>query len=120
TPERSKYLASLTRGFLYRLSSSSTTGSNIEWEGLNPLPVFSNLPTLIGFGIHDHDTFEMACRQANGAIIGTGFIRYLNSVLNQKATKAITKEARYQLIHTLCKNFVGQIRSTRKKNHLEI
>jgi tryptophan synthase alpha chain len=34
-----------------------------------------NSPTIIGFGISDQQTFETACRHANGAIIGSAFIR---------------------------------------------
>ena len=32
-------------------------------------------PVLVGFGIKDKASFEAACRYANGAIIGTAYIR---------------------------------------------
>jgi tryptophan synthase alpha chain len=32
-------------------------------------------PTLIGFGIKDNATFSKACQYANGAIIGSQFVR---------------------------------------------
>jgi tryptophan synthase alpha chain len=36
-----------------------------------------NNPVLIGFGIRDKATFDAASRHANGAIIGTAYIRAL-------------------------------------------
>ncbi|MFA5817246.1 MAG: tryptophan synthase subunit alpha [Bacteroidales bacterium] len=116
--DRAKYLASLSRGFIYLLSSSSTTGGKYSpvREDLRVLPSrFSReadgfLPTLIGFGIHDHETFEMACRHANGAIIGTGFIRWLTANLKRQEKGHVTKDVRQQQINILCENFVDQIR----------
>ena len=35
-------------------------------------------PTLIGFGIHDKTTFDVACQYADGAIVGSAYIRALN------------------------------------------
>jgi tryptophan synthase alpha chain len=32
---------------------------------------------LIGFGISNHETFETACKYANGAIIGSAYIKAL-------------------------------------------
>lgn len=106
SPDRAKYLASLSRGFIYLLSSSSTTGGKYSpvRKDLRDL-ITSGLPILIGFGIHDHDTFEMACNQANGAIIGTGFIRHLNANLGQ-----VEPDQRQNQIDKLCENFVAQIR----------
>jgi len=121
-PERAKYLASLSRGFIYLLSSSATTGTAVG-EGLfldppHPLPPLPRslrsrergMPTLIGFGIHDHETFEMACRQANGAIIGTAFIRHLNSSLSRKGEEILTDETRQEQVDEICKSFIDQIR----------
>ncbi|MEL6631438.1 MAG: tryptophan synthase subunit alpha, partial [Bacteroidota bacterium] len=34
-------------------------------------------PRLIGFGISDHQTFSAACQYAQGAIIGSAFIKAL-------------------------------------------
>jgi len=109
-PERAEYLASLSRGFLYLLSSSSTTGSNYSpvREGLSSLPTsqgISTLPSLVGFGIHDQKTFKHACGLANGAIIGTAFVRLLGGIDSR-----LTGENRHKEIHLICKQFVNQIR----------
>jgi tryptophan synthase alpha chain len=36
-------------------------------------------PRLIGFGIHDKTSYDSACRYSHGAIVGSAFIRALNS-----------------------------------------
>ena len=86
TPETSegriRKLDELSSGFLYAVSSSSTTGSDkkmtdvksylLKLKGLN----LKN-PVLVGFGIRDRSSFEAACTNANGAIIGTAYIKAL-------------------------------------------
>ena len=45
-------------------------------------------PVLVGFGIKDKQTFETACKYANGAIIGTAYIKALEHEADvQEATK---------------------------------
>lgn len=83
TPDdRILYLDSLSSGFLYAVSSSSTTGNisktiNNE-EYLNRI---GNLnlknPVFIGFGIKDRNDFEMVTKQADGGIIGTAFVKIM-------------------------------------------
>lgn len=82
TDERIRQLDSLSKGFLYAVSSSSTTGKDKDmshqqayFERLQQLKLKN--PVLIGFGIKDKATFDAACRYTNGAIIGTAFIKAL-------------------------------------------
>ena len=83
TDERIKYLDSLSTGFLYMVSDASITGKQ---KGISPeqIAYFEKIqtmnlqnPRLIGFGISDYETFSTACQYANGAIIGSAFIRTL-------------------------------------------
>jgi tryptophan synthase alpha chain len=37
-----------------------------------------NNPTMIGFGINSKETFDKACQYANGAIIGSAFVKALD------------------------------------------
>jgi len=91
--ERIKRLDQLSSGFLYAVSSSSTTGRDKNMTDVNMyLLKLKKLnlknPVLVGFGIKDKQTFEAACEIANGAIIGTAFIRALeNSDDVREATK---------------------------------
>ncbi|MBI2730638.1 MAG: tryptophan synthase subunit alpha [Sphingobacteriales bacterium] len=91
--ERIKKLDALSTGFLYAVSSSSTTGSDKNMTDVNAylqrLKSYElKNPVLVGFGIKDKATFETACNNANGAIIGTAYIRALeNSDDVSKTTK---------------------------------
>lgn len=80
--ERMRRLDTLSSGFLYAVSSSTTTGNQKDiaqqtayFERLKAMQ-FRN-PVLIGFGINSKQTFNTACRYVNGAIIGTAFIQAL-------------------------------------------
>jgi len=80
--ERVKKLDELSTGFLYAVSSSSTTGSDKNMTDVKSyLQKLKSLnlsnPVLVGFGIKDKATFETACANANGAIIGTAYIKAL-------------------------------------------
>jgi len=80
--ERIKKLDSLSSGFLYAVSSSSITGSDKDFSPVETyLQKLQNMnlknPVLVGFGIKDKATFSAACKYANGAIIGSAYIRAL-------------------------------------------
>jgi len=84
TMERILYLDSLSKGFLYIVSTASTTGITSDFDE-NHIEYFKKIealnlktPGLIGFGISNRETFNQACKYANGAIIGSAFIRALN------------------------------------------
>jgi tryptophan synthase alpha chain len=74
--ERIKKLDALSTGFLYAVSSSATTGKDKDFTEVEKyLQRLQSMqlknPVLVGFGIKDQETFESACKYANGAIIGT-------------------------------------------------
>jgi len=78
--ERIKEIDEQSSGFIYAVSSSSTTGTkntgisnNNFFEQLAQMDL--NNPVLIGFNIKNNTTFTNACKYANGAIIGSAFIR---------------------------------------------
>lgn len=92
--ERIKKIDMLSSGFIYAVSSSSTTGNSkaIEYQE----PYFKKLkdmnlknPVLIGFGIKDKKTFQAACKYANGAIIGSA---YINALKDTEDVSQSTKE----------------------------
>lgn len=89
--ERILRLDQLSSGFLYAVSSSSTTGSNKEMGSVKSyLQRLRSLslknPVLVGFGIKDRSTFREACSLANGAIIGSAFVKALNGATDIAAT----------------------------------
>jgi tryptophan synthase alpha chain len=94
TPEtkedRIRKIDSISKGFVYAVSSSSTTGKDKDmshqqayFEQLKSLQLKN--PVLIGFGIKDKATFDAACAYSNGAIIGTAFIRAIENTTNLDA-----------------------------------
>ena len=71
-------------GFVYMVSSASTTGSTAGiteemksyFDRVNKMGL--KIPRLIGFGIKDKESFNEASQYANGAIIGSAFIRAID------------------------------------------
>ena len=90
----------LSTGFLYAVSSSSTTGSsNITEDKEAYFKKLHNLnlqnPLLIGFGINNSKTYQQACAYANGAIIGSAYIKAIAKSKNiNKATASFIKSIR--------------------------
>jgi len=89
TPETSEERIRKTdregKGFIYMVSTSSTTGErrNIENTQLNYFKRIRDmnltLPALVGFGISSRETFNSACEHARGAIVGSAFVRTIAS-----------------------------------------
>jgi len=80
---RIRQIDSLTDSFIYMVSSASTTGSQVQSSD-SQKAYFAKVkglglknPLLIGFGISDKPSFDMACQSAHGAIIGSAFIKAL-------------------------------------------
>ncbi|MDG1475911.1 MAG: tryptophan synthase subunit alpha [Vicingaceae bacterium] len=92
TNERIKLIDSKSSGFLYVVSSFAITGSksDIQQSQIDYFKHINNIglknPKLIGFGISDKKTFDTACQHAEGAIIGSAFIKSLEGSKNIKQT----------------------------------
>lgn len=83
--ERIRRIDELTDAFIYVVSSNAITGGQVNIEE-NREAYFERLkrmnlknPLMIGFGIRDKHSFEEACQYANGAIIGTAFIKAIEN-----------------------------------------
>ena len=88
--ERIQQLDQRSSGFLYAVSSSSTTGTDKNFASLeNYFAKLQKLhlknPVLVGFGIKDKDSFGEACKYANGAIIGSAYIKALENTADVDA-----------------------------------
>lgn len=81
--ERIKKIDAYTKAFIYVVASASVTGAKGEiskqqiayFERIEAMNLKSKL--IVGFGISDKQTFSTACNYANGAIIGSAFIKNL-------------------------------------------
>lgn len=88
--ERIRKIDDASNGFIYMVSSASTTGAGKKVEDFHA-DYFERIkqmnlrnPRLIGFGISNHDTFTNACRYASGAIIGSAFVKALDNKMQLK------------------------------------
>jgi tryptophan synthase alpha chain len=86
--ERIKQIDAISEGFIYMVSSASTTGAKTgissdqeayfkRIDGMN----LKN-PRLVGFGISDRESFLKASNGASGAIIGSAFVKLLGNAKN--------------------------------------
>ncbi|PWG06583.1 tryptophan synthase subunit alpha [Polaribacter aquimarinus] len=81
--DRIRKIDSYTKAFIYVVASASITGAKGEisnqqiayFERIKGMNLQSKL--IVGFGISDKQTFNTACSYANGAIIGSAFIKNL-------------------------------------------
>lgn len=81
--ERIRAIDEASDGFIYMVSSASTTGAKSGF-GKEQKEYFDRIaslglknPQIVGFGISNADTFQAATEQAKGAIIGSAFIKNL-------------------------------------------
>jgi len=82
--ERIELIDSVSKGFIYMVSSASVTGAKNTF-GDQQRDYFKkvggmnlNAPQIVGFGISNKDTFESATQYTKGAIIGSAFIKMLS------------------------------------------
>jgi tryptophan synthase alpha chain len=82
--ERIWMIDRISRGFIYMVSSSSTTGIRRSFSE-EQIAYFRRImemklhnPLMVGFGISDKQSFDIACRESAGAIIGSAFIKMLH------------------------------------------
>jgi len=83
TYDRIRRIDELSNGFIYLVSSSSTTGNN-KTDFIDQIGYFDRIAgmslrskILIGFGITDKNAFLRSLDYANGAIIGSSFVSAL-------------------------------------------
>lgn len=97
--ERIRFIDEHTDGFIYMVSSASTTGAQQSFDE-NKQAYFRKIngmglrnPRLIGFGISNKATLEAAQANASGAIIGSKFITLLQESANIKEAVAALKDS---------------------------
>ncbi|MCC8142821.1 MAG: tryptophan synthase subunit alpha [Tannerellaceae bacterium] len=100
--ERVRLIDEHTEGFIYMVSSAATTGAQQSFNEqkqayfrkINSMNLHN--PRLVGFGISNKATFDAACDNSSGAIIGSKFIQLLGSessipIAVDKLLEAISK-----------------------------
>lgn len=83
--ERIQYIDSVSKGFIYMVSSAGVTGAtkgfgkeqDHYFERVSKIDL--QAPLIVGFGVKDQKTFQQATKFTNGAIIGSAFINHLSA-----------------------------------------
>lgn len=88
TEERIRKTEQFSKGFIYAVSSASTTGSKQGFSDENEAyfkrihDMKLSAPVLIGFGISNKKTFNQVCKYQAGGIIGSAFVNSMEGKLN--------------------------------------
>ena len=98
--ERIRKIDGLTNSFIYLLSSSSITGKNLQvsnaiedyYKRIKAMQLKN--PAVIGFGISNNETFTKACEYAQGAIVGSAFVKFLGTENYLERIPEFVKEIR--------------------------
>lgn len=93
SPDRVKEIDRLSKGFIYLVTSAGTTGGSLEiskgqqeyFETISSAGLQN--PLIAGFGISNKKDFDLICTYAQGAIIGSKFIRALGEEGKDLQTK---------------------------------
>ena len=102
TPEaRVREIDAASSGFVYLVSSASTTGEqkdfNAQKQAYFQRIEAMNLrnPLMVGFGVSNKETFEVAAAHTRGCIVGSAFVKLLEqSPTPQAAAEALVKQIR--------------------------
>ena len=94
--ERIRLIDANTSGFIYLVSSASTTGAQKDFDAQKRAyferieAMGLRIPRMVGFGISNRQTFDAACEHASGGIIGSRFVTLLDEY-GGDATTAIRR-----------------------------
>ena len=86
--DRIRKIDALSNSFIYLLSSASITGTALDlndsvdtyFKRIEDMALKN--PTVVGFGIAGKAAFNKACQYNSGAIVGSAFVKYLNTTPN--------------------------------------
>jgi tryptophan synthase alpha chain len=99
--ERVRLIDAHTHGFIYMVSSASTTGAQQSFDEKKQA-YFKRIdamglhnPRLVGFGVSNKATFDAAISHASGAIVGSKFVQLLEqSTSIQQAVLQLIEDLR--------------------------
>jgi tryptophan synthase alpha chain len=87
TDERIECVARASSGFVYCVSRTGVTGSGSEVppevsDTVRRIKRHTNLPVCVGFGISKPEHVKMVCEVADGAVVGSSIVEFLNKHWN--------------------------------------
>lgn len=97
TIERIRYIDTISKGFIYMVSSASTTGAKKSFGDLQE-DYFKRIASMklsseqiVGFGISNKETCRQATKYAKGAIIGSAYVNFLSEHPVEETDKFIDR-----------------------------
>jgi tryptophan synthase alpha chain len=80
--ERIKMICQKARGFLYYISMTGVTGSNLSYgqyieEDIQRIKKYTDLPIAVGFGISTPDQAQAMGKCAEGVVVGSAIVRLI-------------------------------------------
>jgi tryptophan synthase alpha chain len=92
SPDRRKEIANLSTGFVYYLSVSGITGERTSLppdleQNVRHLKSLTPKPVCVGFGIHQASQIQQLAKVADGAIVGTAYVRRMKEHLTETPAK---------------------------------
>lgn len=87
--QRIKKIVSLSRGFIYYISVTGITGpKNIAYRSIakqiNKIKKISKLPVCVGFGIHSQKQVKAVNKFADGVIVGSNLVKFIENNHSKK------------------------------------
>jgi tryptophan synthase alpha chain len=109
TAERRKQIAQLSSGFVYYLSVSGITGERDQLptdlaQSVRELKKLTDRPVCVGFGIHQPQQVRQLQSLADGAIVGTAYVRRMKQNLEQPPARIA------QIVADYTRELLSQVR----------
>ena len=92
TADRRQQIAQLSSGFVYYLSVSGITGERAALppdlaQSVRELKTLTDHPVCVGFGIHQPNQIAQLASLADGAIVGTAYVRRMKQHLTEAPSR---------------------------------
>lgn len=89
TDKRIQFLANIASGFVYFVSLKGVTGSadldvDMVSANLSRIRKFIHLPVGVGFGIKDGKTAQIIAKNADGVIVGSSLVKFIEKYSQDK------------------------------------
>lgn len=107
TAQRRKEIADLCSGFVYYMSLSGITGERAELPAdittnVRDLKSLTQIPVCVGFGISKPQHVAQLNHIADGAIVGSAFVRKITQHINESPSQIA------QVTSAYCRELLGQ------------
>ncbi len=102
-PKRLKMIVQASEGFVYLISSTGTTGERKDISSdlesiVKKIKKIRNIPVAVGFGVSKKEHLEKIYAYAEGAIIGSYFVRMIEENPNQAIAQISAKVKEFKIV----------------------